>query len=238
MRLRAMVMAAGLGTRLRSLTNTLPKPLVPLNGRPLVTYVLEHLARHGVKEALLNIHYLPEKMREFVQAWNRAGNLPVLSIQDESTLLLGSGGGVARAAPWLFASGENAFVCNSDVLATPDLGALARAHESSGLPCTLVVMPHPEAGTKFTELDVAEGKVRSFGNCGSGLFFPGFYCISKAAVGRMPAGDHEFSVTEALWKPLAAEGKLGAFRHEGHALDLGTVKDLEAAESFLAGQKR
>jgi NDP-sugar pyrophosphorylase family protein len=232
--MRAMVMAAGLGTRLRPLTNDLPKPLVPVGGKPMIEFVLASLARHGVTEALLNIHYLPEKMRAFVDAWNESGRQPRLSVQDESGKILGSGGGVALAAPWLFAQDDYAVVCNSDVLAQPDLTTLVKAHRASGLPCTLMVMAHPEAGKKFTGLRVEGGKVLSFEKAGSGLFhFPGFYVISKEAVARMPAPTDEFSVVEKLWRPLAAEGKLGAFLYEGKYMDLGTVEDLKAAEGVL-----
>jgi NDP-sugar pyrophosphorylase family protein len=232
--MRAMVMAAGLGTRLRPLTNDLPKPLVPVGGKPMIEFVLASLARHGVTEALLNIHYLPEKMRAFVDAWNESGRQPRLSVQDESGKILGSGGGVALAAPWLFAQDDCAIVCNSDVLAQPDLTTLVKAHRASGLPCTLMVMAHPEAGKKFTGLRVEGGKVLSFEKAGSGLFhFPGFYVISKEAVARMPAPTDEFSVVEKLWRPLAAEGKLGAFLYEGKYMDLGTVEDLKAAEGVL-----
>jgi NDP-sugar pyrophosphorylase family protein len=76
--------------------------------------------------------------------------------------------------------------------------------------------------------------VLSFEKAGSGLFhFPGFYVISKEAVARMPAPADEFSVVEKLWRPLAAEGKLGAFLYEGKYMDLGTVEDLKAAEGVL-----
>lgn len=233
--MRAIVMAAGLGTRLRPLTNELPKPLVPVGGRPMVEYVLDGLAMHGVAEARLNIHYLPEKMRAFVEAWNRAGRLPRLSVQDESGKILGSGGGVAMAAPWLFDGHDSAIVCNSDVLASPDLSTLMKAHRASGLPCTLVVMAHPEAGKKFNGLRVEGGRVVSFEKSGSGLFhFPGFYAISRDAMARMPAPSEEFSIVEKLWRPLAAEGKLGAFLYEGAYMDLGTPEDLKAAEAALA----
>lgn len=232
--MRAMVMAAGLGTRLRPLTNDLPKPLVPVGGKPMIEYVLASLARHGVTEALLNIHYLPEKMRSFAEAWNQAGRQPRLSLQDESGKILGSGGGVALAAPWLFAGEDCAIICNSDVLAQPDLTALLRAHRSSGLPCTLTVMAHPDAGRKFTGLRVSGGKVVAFEKSGDGLFhFPGFYAISREAVARMPSAGDEFSIVEKLWRPLAAEGKLGAFLYEGKYMDLGTVEDLKAAEAVL-----
>jgi Nucleotidyl transferase len=149
-------MAAGLGTRLRPLTDTLPKPLVPVRGRPMVEYVLEELARAGVAEAVLNVHYLPGKMREFVQAWNVRGGIPRLREQDEVREILGSGGAVALAAPWLFERDTSAIVCNSDVIASPDYQAFLRAHrrlrDAHGVECTLAVVRNPDVGVKYTGL--------------------------------------------------------------------------------------
>lgn len=238
--MRALVMAAGLGTRLKPLTDQTPKPLVPLLGRPMVTYVLDHLAAGGVAEATINIHYLPEQMRTFVAAWNDAGKLPKLFIQDETARILGSGGAAVKAAGWLFEKDDYALVCNADVLAAPDLRALEATHRrlrEQGVETTLTVMPHPEAGRKYNGLLVAGDHVTAFAKPGlpdTGLFhFPGFYIVDKKARPRFPALGEDFSVVEVLWAPMAREGKLGAYRYDGHYLDLGTVADLKAAEEFL-----
>jgi mannose-1-phosphate guanylyltransferase len=239
--MRAFVMAAGLGTRLRPLTDTCPKPLVPLRGRPMVEYPLDHLAAGGVREAIINIHYLPEKMRAFAEAWNAAGRQPHLSIQDETAKILGSGGGLKLGAPWLFAKGGTALVCNADVIASPDLAALAETHRRLGTLSTLVVTPHPEAGRKYTGLRVRDEKIISFEKGGRPdpalMHFPGFYLVEKNAVDRMRAPTEEYSVVDELWKPLAAEGKLGASLYHGEYLDLGTVEDLRLAEDFLRSKK-
>lgn len=237
--MRALVMAAGLGTRLKPLTDTLPKPLVPLAGRPMVIFVLEHLAREGITEAILNIHYLPEKMRAFVNAWNAKKLVPHLTIQDETAKILGSGGAVALAAPWLFEKDDFALVCNADVLAAPSLRLLAEAHRKvrgQGIECTLTVMNHPEAGKKYSGLVVKDQRVLSFEPAGSkaaGLMhFPGFYIVDVLARRRLVPGK-EFSIVENFWKPLAMEGKLGAFTYDGHYQDLGTLEDLKMAELLL-----
>lgn len=237
--MRALIMAAGLGTRLRPLTDSLPKPLVALAGRPMVAYVLDHLARYGLTEAVINIHYLPEKMRAFVDEWNASNKKLKLTIQDESAKILGSGGAVSQAAPWLFAHDDCALVCNADVLAAPNLRALEKNHRKlreQGVECTLTVMSHPEAGKKYSGIKVDKEKIQSFIAAGSSvpglLHFPGFYIVDRAAVARLPAGK-EFSIVELLWKPLASQGKLGAFHYDGLYQDLGTVEDLKAAEAFL-----
>jgi NDP-sugar pyrophosphorylase family protein len=242
--MRALVMAAGLGTRLRPLTDTLPKPLVPVNGKPMVEYVLELLAAHGVEEALINVHYLPHLMVDFVNKWNGGGRKPRLSVQDESRAILGSGGAISLGAPWLFAGGEEIFVCNADVIGEPDLGALLARHRSlrgKGVECTLAVMPHPEAGRKYTGLRVEEGLVRGFERPGQPdpqlRHFPGYYVLAKSALPRLPAAGTEYSVVEALWKPLMAEGKLGAWDYHGRYFDLGTPADLQQAEAALKPAK-
>lgn len=240
--MRAMIMAAGLGTRLRPLTDTLPKPLVPVAGRPMIEFVLELLIQHGYKEALVNLHYLPEKMQAFVAEWNRRGTGLVLSTQDETAEILGSGGALVKAKRWLFSDADTALVCNADVIARADLTALRAEHASlataQGVECTLAVMAHPEAGAKYTGLEVENGLVRAFIEKGHGhgklYHFPGFYCISRQALARLPASEEAFSVLERLWHPLAAERKLGAWRYEGEYRDLGTVEDLKEAEKFLA----
>lgn len=243
--MRALVMAAGLGTRLKPLTDTMPKPLVAVNGRPMVAYVLEQLAEQGITEAILNIHYFPEKMRTFAAEWNRGGRLPRLEIQDESGLLLDSGGSVVQAAPWLFAHDTAALLCNADVLARPDIRALRAEHDrlrrEHGVECTLAVVAHPETGRKYNGFRRApDGRLTAWeaktGVPDPGLFhFPGYYVIEKSAIKRLPAVGVPFGIVGELWKPLAAEGKLGSYIYNGNYLDLGTPEDLRHAEAVLAG---
>lgn len=239
--MRALVMAAGLGTRLRPLTDTLPKPLVPVRGRPMVEYVLEELARAGVAEAVLNVHYLPGKMREFVQAWNVRGGIPRLREQDEVREILGSGGAVALAAPWLFERDTSAIVCNSDVIASPDYQAFLRAHrrlrDAHGVECTLAVVRNPDVGVKYTGLRREADLITAFEKNGADptlWHFPGFYVIEKSATARLPKTGASFGIVDELWRALAREGKLGAWEYGGPYFDLGSVEDLRAAEAAMA----
>lgn len=239
--MRALVMAAGLGTRLRPLTDFMPKPLVPVRGRPMVEYVLDVLAKSGVTEAVINVHYLPGNMRDFVDAWNLRGGVPLLQIQDETAEILGSGGAVALAAPWLFAEGETAVICNSDVIADPDLLAMRTHHlglvRTMGVECTLAALAHPDAGIKYNGLRREGELILGFeqeGRHDPGLWqFPGYYLAEPEIVNRLPAAGKAFSIVDALWKPLVAERKLGAWTYRGHYYDLGTVEDLKAAEAAL-----
>ncbi len=228
-------MAAGLGTRLRPLTNTLPKPLVPFAGRPMIEYVLDLLESHGFSEVRLNVHYLPEKMEEFVAQWNRAGHKTQISIQDERDQILGSGGALSRGAKWMFAKDPYCLVCNADVIARPNLQELVAAHQrlrGQGVKTTLAVMAHPEAGKKYNGLRVERERVTGFEKSGApNLFhFPGFYVVDKNCASHFLPDGVEYSVVEKIWEPLAKAGELGAWKYAGEYFDLGTVADIQLAE--------
>ena len=95
----AMVLAAGLGERMRPLTLRIPKPLVPLAGRPLIDHVLDRLAAAGVRTAIVNVHYLPEQLEAHLAA--RQGKAPEILVSDERGVLLDTGGGAKKALPLL-----------------------------------------------------------------------------------------------------------------------------------------
>src|ERR1044072_8746671 len=122
---KAMVLAAGLGLRMRPLTERMPKPLVAVAGRPLLDHVLDKLAEGGVREAVVNVHYLPDQIIDHVAA--RAA--PRVTISDERDVVLGTGGGVVKALPLL---GEAPFFhVNADTLwidgVRPNMAPLAGA---------------------------------------------------------------------------------------------------------------
>jgi len=247
--MRAMVMAAGLGTRLKPLTDDCPKPLVPVLGKPMISYVLNHLAFMGVKEAILNIHYLPKRMQDFVGRWNKDGNLPHLFIQDESDKILGSGGGVAKAASWLFEKDSMALICNADVIAFPSLEELEAASKKLKTGCTLVVAKHPDTGSKYNGLRVSAGIVKGFERTGvadpSLFHFIGLYLIDKKSAQSLPHSSlpsspastgsyaREYSMVDSLWRDQVASGSLGVCEYQGIYLDLGTPDDLKNAEKVL-----
>lgn len=244
---RALILAAGLGTRLRPLTETCPKPLVPVAGRPMIHYALDSLLAAGIQEILVNVHYLGEQLIAFAASESKARGLKI-EIQDERDKLLGSGGAIQKAAPWLFAGGrEHALILNSDTLLRADLGKFLAAHEKlamSGKECTLMVMASPEAGRRYTGLDVAGDEVRAFIKPdpkakGAFMHFPGVYALAKASSRFLSGKLEDFSIVERMWKPLAQEGKLGAWHYSGPYQDLGSVDDLKlAAMRIKAGDFR
>ena len=172
--MRAMVLAAGLGTRLRPLTYEITKPMVPVLDRPVMEHIVELLARHGFDEVIANLHYFPETIREYF------GERLHYRFEEE---LLGTAGGVRACAS--FFGDEPFLVISGDALTDIDLGALAARHRDSGGVATLAVKQvsdtreygvvlHDRDGriTGFQEKPAPEEALSHLGNCGIYLFDP------------------------------------------------------------------
>src|SRR5262249_1242507 len=137
----AMVLAAGFGERMRPLTLSVPKPLVPLAGRPLIDHVLDRLAQAGLKTAVVNVHYLPDKLESHLAA--RKGKAPEIVISDERGLLLDTGGGAKKVLPLL---GRGPFfIHNADSVwsegAAPALPRMLKLWNPGMMDCLLLLAP-------------------------------------------------------------------------------------------------
>jgi len=125
-----------LGTRLRPVTDNIPKALVEVNGKPLLQHALEHLEAYGIREVVINVHHLGHQIIDFLSLHKNFGL--EIAISDESDQLLETGGGVAKAA-WFFAEGKPFLVRNVDVLSDIDLNMLEKVHDANEALATLVV---------------------------------------------------------------------------------------------------
>lgn len=156
---RAMILAAGLGTRMRPLTDERAKPALPVRGRPVISLLLELLDRQGFREVLINLHHLPGTIRRAVEADCPAG-LEIRWSEEERPL--GTGGGLQRAAAFLRES-ERCLVMAGDMLLDLDLPSLLERHRASGRDVTLVLRRDPrEAAFGSVGLD-ANGRVCRIG---------------------------------------------------------------------------
>ncbi len=160
--MRAMILAAGLGTRMRPLTDERAKPAMPVRGRPVVSLLLELLARQGVREVLINLHHLPDSIRRAVEA-DHPAELAISWSNEEKPL--GTGGGIRRAAEFLRQS-ETCVVLAGDMLLDVDLEALHARHVASGRGATLLLRRDPREAT-FGSVGVdAEGRIGRIGRHG------------------------------------------------------------------------
>ena len=134
--MKAMIFAAGLGTRLRPITNTLPKALVQVSGKPLLQHVIEKLSAAGFDEIVINVHHFPEQIIRFLQDNHHFGLH--IHVSDESDRLLDTGGGL-RKASWALEGDEPFLAHNVDILSGADLRELYNAHIAQGGLATLLV---------------------------------------------------------------------------------------------------
>ena len=157
--MRAMILAAGLGTRMRPLSDLCAKPALPVRGRPVISLLLSYLARHGVEEVMINLHHRPETVREAVER-----DCPEsLRIEwSEEATPLGTGGGIRRAASFLRET-ELCVVLAGDMLLDLDLGGVVARHRASGRDATLVLR-EDERTSRFGSIGLDEkGRVARLG---------------------------------------------------------------------------
>ncbi len=221
---KAFVLGAGLGTRLQPLTGQLPKPLVPVFGRPLIEFAFEHLARAGVREFVVNTHHhAGEYGARFPDG--RYRDLPVTFRHEP--VLLETGGGIDNVADLL--GGAPFVVYNGDILTDLPLAPLFEAHAASGRPVTLALRSAgPAAHVAF---DAAGGRVTDIrGLCGTGdpgaCQFTGIYACDPEFLGRLYHGQKHSVIPVFL--ELVGEGLLG-----GALLDGGDWWDLGTREAYL-----
>jgi len=134
--LKALIFAAGLGTRLKPLTDSLPKALIPIAGKPLLEHIVLKLKNSGYDEIIVNLHHFPDQIIEFLKQNNNFGIR--IEVSDERNELLDTGGGIRKAARF-FDDGKPFLVHNVDILSNVDLGALYHQHLRTNCLATLVV---------------------------------------------------------------------------------------------------
>jgi MurNAc alpha-1-phosphate uridylyltransferase len=227
---RAMVLAAGLGIRMRPLTDSTPKPLIEVAGRPLIAYAMDRLREAGVIEAVVNVHYLAGHLED----WAATQKCPRLVISDERATLLDTGGGIARALPLL--GPDPFFVLNSDSFwidgPMPALQRLAAHWDAADMDCLLLLCPLSQAvgyeGRGDFVLDRAGRASRR--EHGEGLVYAGAYLVHPRLFSAAPRGKFSMNV---LWNKSIAEGRLYGLVHDGRWLHVGTPDSIARAEAAL-----
>ncbi len=231
---KAMVLAAGLGVRMRPLTDRMPKPLVRVAGRTLLDHVLDKLGDAGVGEAVVNVHYLPDQIIEHTAARAR----PRVIISDERDQVLGTGGGVVKALPLL--GPAPFFHVNADTLwidgVRPNLARLAEAFEPSRMDILLLMAPTASSigyGGRGDYAMLPDGALRKRREHQVVPFvYAGAAIMSPSLFADAPSG--EFSLTKMFDRANEQE-RLFGLRLDGVWMHVGTPDAVHAAEeAFLA----
>ena len=228
----AMVLAAGLGTRMRPLTDTRPKPLIAVAGKALLDHVLDRLADAGVERAVVNVHYLAEQ----IIAHTAGRPKPRVAISDERGLLLGTGGGVVKALGELGTAPF--FHINSDTIwidgVTPNLTRLTQAFDAATMDALLLLAPTTGSIGYAGRGDFAmapDGRLNRRAEREVAPFvYAGAAILSPAMFKDAPQG--EFSLTD-LFDRAAAAGRLHGLRLEGLWMHVGTPEAVGEAEAAI-----
>jgi MurNAc alpha-1-phosphate uridylyltransferase len=229
----AMIMAAGLGKRMRPLTATRPKPLIEINGKCLLDHVLEKLRVAGVKEVVVNVHYLADALEAHLKS--RDHGLEVV-ISDERDKLMETGGGLVKAAPLI--DSDPFFALNSDNLwidgPADTIKLLASQWDDSRMDALLLLVPQARAlnhkGMGDFHMD-RTGRIRRREKSHVAPFvFTGIQIVSKRLLRDAPEGP--FS-TNILWNRAIEEGRCFGAVHQGLWFDVGTPQSIQMTETAL-----
>jgi MurNAc alpha-1-phosphate uridylyltransferase len=230
---RAFVLAAGKGERMRPLTKTVPKPLVPLGGKPLIDHVLDRLADAGITQAIVNVHYLADQIEKHL-----AGRkTPKITISDERDALLDTGGGIVRALPKLGAAPF--LIHNSDSVWIEGLGSnlsrLIEAWDAAIMDSLMLVAPGAASigydGPGDFNMDATGRLTRQAGPRLAPFVFAGVSIAHPRLFNGAPQG--RFSIN-TLWDRAIGAGRLYGLRLEGIWMHVGTPGALAEAEAALS----
>jgi NDP-sugar pyrophosphorylase family protein len=239
--MRAMILAAGLGTRLRPLTNTRPKALVEINGQALLEITLARLRTFGIYEVIINVHHFAEMVVEYLAAHNNFGMHIEMSREE---VLLDTGGGLKKAAPFFLQGNAEDFVLyNVDVLSSIDLNRMLQTHRESGALATLAVQERPssrqllfDAGLQLCgrQSQAQEPEIVSSPATTQPLAFCGIHVISPR-IFPLLIEEGVFPIIPAYLRLAAAGETIIGFRADEYPWrDLGTLENVRQAAQRLS----
>ena len=230
--MKAMILAAGFGTRLRPITGTIPKPLIEIKGKPVIEYTLEALRKAGIKDVVINLHHLGDMIRQRLGNGSQFG----LSIRySEEPEIKGTGGALLLARKYLT---EPFYLINGDILFDLDLTVLPPFLKEKGADAVMVLYRanHEQADSAHVYRD-RDGYVRS-------LFkplpdtvpsiFTGIQLLKPDAIDYIPENIYQPSTTMHMYPGMLGDKRLIAgYLHNGFWIDIGNPKDLEHAKKGM-----
>jgi NDP-sugar pyrophosphorylase family protein len=229
--MKAMILAAGLGTRLRPLTNTIPKPLLPIAGTPLIVWNLLLLRRHGFQDVVINLHHLGPMIEQALGDGSRYG---LRIIYSREPVILGTGGGIKQAEQHF--SGESVLVLNGDTLVDLDLEAVCAFHQQRHAMATLVLRKDPEAVRwGLVEMDSDNRIVRIIGRGHTyqpptqPRMFAGIHVLRTRLLRDVPKGVASTIIDTYIAAIERGETVLG-YDYDGYWSDIGTPERYAQAE--------
>lgn len=232
--MQAMILAAGLGTRLRPLTDNLPKPLLPLEGRPLIEYTLLLLRRYGIMDVIINLHYQGEKI---MQALGDGSRWRMKIRYSEEPRILGTGGGIKKVEAFL--SDEPFLVINSDILVEINLDRVIELHRHKKAAATLVLREDPEVDAwgavgvdSLNRIRQLLGKPDWMGEKLSKRMFAGIHVMDPRVLAYIP-GQGFSSIIEVYIEMIQKGERIVGQTVKDYWMDIGTPERYRQAQEDL-----
>lgn len=221
--MKAMILAAGLGTRLRPLTDHLPKPLLPLGDRPLIHYSLFLLKKYGITEVMINLHHYGDKLKQALGDGSRLG----LQIRySEEPQILGTGGGIKKVSE--FFADRPFFLINGDILVDVNLDNVAAHHLKKKASATMVLREDADADAWGAVEADSQGRVRRLLGRGdwkgerlNKYMFTGIHVLEPQIFAHIPGGCF-YSIIDAYLEMLKGNERVFGYVMSGYWMDLGT----------------
>jgi NDP-sugar pyrophosphorylase family protein len=232
--MKAMILAAGLGTRLRPLTNHLPKPLLPVANRPLIHYNLLLLKRYGITDVVINLHYYADKLRGALGDGSELGMRITYSEEPE---ILGTGGGLKKVSN--FFSNRSFILINGDILVDVNLDKVVEYHHRKKALATMVLREDPEVERWGTiEMD-SQGRIRRILEKGNWVgeklvryMFTGIHVLEPQIFNYLP--DSGFStIIDAYTEMVKKDERVFGYVMTGYWMDLGTPERYQKAHQEM-----
>ena len=234
--MQALILAGGEGTRLRPLTSTIPKPVVPLVGRPFISYMLQWLRRHGVEDVILGCGFMADAVRDVL---GDGSGLGIRLRYLEEPRPLGTGGALKFAEELLE---DRFFMLNGDVLTDMDLTAQLEQHERTGARATLALYPVEDPSAYGLVRCQPDGSVSEFlekpgvDEIDTNLINAGAYILERDVLDGMPPAGTNVSIERELFPTLVGHGLYG-YESGGYWMDIGTPERyLQATYDILEGK--
>lgn len=234
-----MIFAAGLGTRLRPLTDTMPKALVPIDGKPLLHHLLHKLQHAGCSHVVINVHHHAQQIIEYVERHDYGMRI---AISDESNMLLDTGGGLRKAGS-LLEGDEPILVHNVDILSNIDFDTLLQSHHPDNLATVVVSQRNTSRYLLFDN----EMRMRGWTNINSGdvkpqgldttplqqAAFAGIHIVSPRIFEQMRNMPDKFSIIDFYLQAMTEHRIMGYIPQDFTMLDVGKIDSLAPAEEFV-----
>ena len=240
--MKAMILAAGLGTRLKPFTNSTPKALVPILGKPVIEHVILKLKNSGFNEIIINIHHFGDQIIEFIKSKNYFDIR--IEFSDERDKLLDTGGAIKKAS-WFFEEDESILIHNADILSDVDLIDLYNNHILTKALATLVVNERKTSRYLFFDkhnnlrgwINEKDGETISSSDYNTSahhkLAFFGIHILSRDAISYMKSFPDKFSIID-FYLSVCDKNSVHAFiANENCMVDVGKLESVSAAEEFL-----